>query len=167
MKKGFLKFKLIIIIFSLIIISKPESYAQEMPVPANLQAALFQKIFAFDKTLTAKGNIEVAVIGNSNDEIVAAFKAVGINTKTVNGEQVPAGVAAVYIMPGITNTKQQTASNGILSISGFPSYAEDGNVAIGIGVEGGKPKIIVNLKQLKAEGQELSADLLKIAKVIQ
>ena len=55
-----------------------------------------------------------------------------------------------------------------LTEAGFDvTVAEDGNVAIGIGVEGGKPKIIVNLKQLKAEGQELSADLLKIAKVIQ
>ena len=70
-------------------------------------------------------------------------------------------------MPGVTSTKQQSASKGILSISGVPSYAENGSVSIGLGVEDGKPKIIINMSQLKAEKQELSADLLKIAKIIQ
>jgi hypothetical protein len=139
-------------------------YAQE--IPANLQAALFKKIFSFDKTLTSKG-IEVAVLGASGDAIVSAFKEAGINAKAVSGNQVPGDVSVVYIMAGTASTKQQSASKGILSISGTVSLVESGQVAIGLTTEGGKPKIVIHMAQLKAEEQELSADLLKLAKVIQ
>lgn len=145
----------------LLLLSGSNLLAQE--VPANLQAALFKKIFTFDKTLSAKGKVEVVVIGAGGDAIVSAFKDAGISAKTGD---ISSASSVVYIMPGTSSTKSQTASKGILSISGFSSYVEDGKVAIGLGVEGGKPKIIVNMTQLKAEDQDLSADLLKIAKVI-
>ncbi|HVO73605.1 MAG TPA: YfiR family protein [Ignavibacteriaceae bacterium] len=151
-------------VFIIVLSINTRIFPQE--VPAGLQAALFNKIFAFDKTLQVKGNIEVAVLG-SGDEIAAAFKSAGINVKSVGGDQVPSGVSVVYVSSGVPSTKQQTSSKGILSISGVASYAEEGKVAIGIGTEGGKPKIIINLAQLKAEGHEVSADLLQIAKVIQ
>ncbi|MGE5810269.1 MAG: YfiR family protein [Ignavibacteria bacterium] len=160
-----IKCKLFFIALSITAVLLADSYAQEM-VPANLQAALFKKIFAFDKTLQAKGNIEVAVLG-SDDAIVAAFKEAGINVKSTGGDKVPPGASIVYVPSGITSTKQQTSSKGVLSISGIPSFVEEGKVSIGIGTEGGKPKILINLTQLKAEGHEVSADLLQIAKVIQ
>jgi hypothetical protein len=138
---------------------------QAQDLPANLQAALFKKIFAFDKTLESK-QIEVVVLG-SGDGIVAAFKEAGISAKAVSGNQLPAGVNVVYVNQGVTATKSQSASKGVLSISGTVSLVENGQVAIGLSVEGGKPKIVVNLPQLKAEGHEIAADLLKIAKIIQ
>jgi hypothetical protein len=138
--------------------------AQEMAVPANLQAALFKKILSFNKTLTAKGNFEVSIIGSGADAVVSAFKEAGLNAKATSDI---GSSAVVYIMPGTSSLKSQTSAKGVLSISGVTSYVENGSVAVGLGVEGGKPKIIVNMAQLKAEGQELSAELLKIAKVIQ
>jgi YfiR/HmsC-like len=156
--------KILKITISLIGLITLNSFAQDMAVPANLQAALFKKIFSFDKTLTAKGSVEVAVIGSGADQIVAAFKDAGINAKAASDI---GSASVVYIMPGTASLKSQSASKGVLSISGVTSYVENGNVAIGLGVEGGKPKIIINMSQLKAEGQELSSDLLKIAKVIQ
>ena len=141
-----------------------DTNAQEMAIPANLQAALFKKIFSFDKTLAAKGNFEVAVIGDGADEIVSAFKGAGVNAKASSDI---GGAAVVYVMPGASSVKSQSSAKKALSISGVTSLVENGNVAVGLGVEGGKPKIIIHLAQLKAEGQELSADLLKIAKVIQ
>ncbi|MBN1302615.1 MAG: YfiR family protein [Melioribacteraceae bacterium] len=143
--------------------------AQGMDIPANLQAALFKKIFAFNNTLKSKGSAEVAVLtgSGSGGDVVAAFKDAGISVKEVSGSNVPGDVDVVYVMPGVASPKSQTAGKGVLSISGVGSYAEKGDVAIGIGVEGGKPKIIIHFAQLKAEGQEISADLLKIAKVIQ
>ena len=131
-------------------------------VPANLQAALFKKIFSFDKTLT--GGAEVAVIGSSSEGIVSAFKAAGINAKSSDNL---AGANVVYVMPGAPSPKDQTGAKGILSISGDASYAESGKVAIGLGIEGGKPQIIIHMGQLKAEKHEFSPELLKIAKVIQ
>jgi len=155
-----------VVILFIIGIFTVNSFAQEMSVPPNLQAALFKKIFSFNKTLTSKGNVEVAVLGNGGDAVASALKEVGVNAKAVGGDQIPSGASVVYVMPGATSPKQQSASKGVLTISGVSSYVEDGKVAIGLGVEAGKPKIIINMAQLKAEGQELSADLLKIAKVI-
>ena len=153
--------KIITNIILLICLISMSGFAQEMPVPANLQAALFKKIFSFNKTLQAKGNVEVAVLGGGSGEVVSAFKEVGLNVKAV--DQVPPGASVVYVMPGATPPKQK----GVFSISGVPSYVESGKVSVGVGIDGGKPKIIVHLAQLKAEGQEMSADLLNIAKVIQ
>lgn len=140
-----------------------DSFSQDMAVPVNLQAALFKKIFSFDKTLSGKG-IEVAVIGGGGEAMVSAFKDAGINAKVVSGD-IPASSSVVYLMPGAP--KSQSSQKKILSISGVTSYVEDGRVAIGLGVEGGKPRIIINVKQLKSEGQDLNSDILNIAKIIQ
>lgn len=167
-KKDFnIKITFFIIIFLLSLTSIKIS-AQEMAVPANLQAALFKKIFTLDKTLQAKGNVELAVLtgSGSDDGIVSAFTAVGISAKAVSGTKPPAGANVVYLMPGVDAPSKQCASGGILSVSGDASLAESGKVSIAIGIEGGKPKIIVNFAQLKAEGQEVSASLLNISKVI-
>ena len=161
-----LKGRTTVVILFLLGIFAVNNFAQEMSVPPNLQAALFKKIFSFNKTLTSKGNVEVAVLGNGGDAVASALKEVGVNAKAVGGDQIPSGVSVVYVMPGTAAPKQQSASKGVLSISGVSSFVEDRKVAIGIGVEGGKPKIIINMSQLKAEGQELSSDLLKIARVI-
>ena len=98
--------------------------------------------------------------------MVAAFKDVGVNAKAVSGDQVPAGVSVVYLMPGVAPQKQQYASKGVLSICGSSINVEDGKISIGLGLESVKPKIIVHMGQLKAEGHELSTDVLKIAYVI-
>jgi len=167
MKNNSLSKKMIILITLVICLSSLNISAQDMAVPVNLQAALFKKIFTFNRTLQAKGNFEVAVLGASGNDMVAAFKEAGVNAKAVAGDQIPAGAAVVYIMPGTNPPSQQSASKSVLSISGVTSNVESGKVAIGLGVEGGKPKIIIHMGQLKAEGQDVSADLLKIATVIQ
>lgn len=160
--------KTVALVTCLISFTAANNFAQEMVIPANVQANLFKKIFAFDKTLASKGNIEVAVLSGSGsgDVMVAAFKDAGINAKAVSGDQVPAGASVVYLMPGVTPQKQQYASKGVLSICGSSINVEDGKIAIGLGIESGKPKIIVHMGQLKAEGHELSTDVLKIAYVI-
>jgi len=170
MKKNFDIKKIVIPIFLLMFgMMTVSGFAQEMPVPVNLQAALFKKIFAFDKTLQSKGNVEVAVLtgSGSGDDIVSAFKAAGVNVKAVSGDQVPDGVSVVYVMPGVKPPKQVCSQKGVLSISGVPSYAETGGVSVALSVENGKPQISINMKELKAEGQDMSADLLRLAKIIQ
>ncbi|MBI2418526.1 MAG: DUF4154 domain-containing protein [Ignavibacteriales bacterium] len=135
--------------------------AAAQTVPAPLQAALFKKILSFDKTLAGKSDIEVVVIGGAAD-IISALNGVGIKAK--------AGSAAegdvVYVAAGATPPKAATAKAGILSVSGSSAFAENGQVSVAIGIEDGKPKIFINMNQLKAERHEFSADLLKLAKVI-
>jgi hypothetical protein len=44
--------------------------------------------------------------------------------------------------------------------------AEQGHVSISIDEANERPQIVVNLQRLKTEGHTLSADVLKLAKVI-
>ncbi|MCX6139198.1 MAG: YfiR family protein [Ignavibacteriales bacterium] len=131
-------------------------------VPATLQAALLKKIFSFDKSLSGKAAIDVVVIGSA-DDVVAALNAVGMKAKS--GSEV--GGDVVYVAAGATPPKAASAKAGILSVSASTAFVEKGQVSVAIGLEDGKPKIYVNLGQLKAEKHELSADLLKLAKIIQ
>lgn len=146
--------------------------AQRMAVPANLQSAIFKKIFGFDKTLQEKGRIEVAVVYGdvaSRDAIVAAFNDLGIPAVPIRSDQASSGVGSatiVYVTPGGVPPKQLCVSNQILSISGVASFVENGQVSIGLTVEGGKPKILIHKGQLKAEGHELAKEILSMAKVI-
>jgi hypothetical protein len=147
--------------------------AQHMAVPANLQAAIFKKIFGFDKTLQAKGKIEVAIVygdGVAKDAIVAAFSDLGISAVPMKSDQVSQGLGnatIAYIVPGGVPPKQLCTRNRILSISGLPSFVENGQVSIGLSVEGGKPKILIHKGQLRAEGHELAEEILNMARIIQ
>ncbi len=145
------------------------SYAQESSVPANLQAAVFKKIFSFNKTLQDKGNVEIAVLSNddSGDEITEAFKSAGINARTVKGGQIPSTSTVVYLMPGVASPKEYCAEHGVLSISGTGSYIEDGKASVGLIIEEGKARIVVNIAELKAEKQQISSQVLTFAKIIQ
>ena len=160
--------KILVLITCLIGFTVANNFAQEMAFSASVQANLFKKIFAFDKTLTSKGNVEVAVLSGSGsgEAMAAAFKQVGVNAKAISGDQVPAGASVVYLMPGVNAQKQQYATKGVLSICGSSINVEDGKISIGLGLDGEKPKIIVHMGQLKAEGHELSTDVLKMAYVI-
>ncbi len=146
-------------------------YAQAMPVPANLQGALFKKIFNYNKTLQAKGIKLVIVYTDAaiKDEVVEGFKQFGLFPTAVSFNNIEKEIGnfnVAYITPGCGSTKLITDNNKVFSISGLSSLAEKGEVSVAIGVEGGKPKIIINKKKLDSEGQEVSADLLKVAKIL-
>lgn len=145
-----------------------------MPVPPNLQAAIFKKVFSYDKTIEGLNpKILVAFTDESaevKDKVIKAFKDAGVTVSAVKAEQLSASVSGInvlYIAPGVSGAKQICQKNGILSITGSPALVESGEVSVGLSVLDNKPKIIVHLKQLKAEGHELSAKLLQLAKVIQ
>ena len=145
-----------------------------MPVPPDLQAAIFKKVFDYDKTIQGKDpKILVAFSDDSagvKDKVIKAFKEAGVVVSAVKADQLSGsidGVNVLYITPGVSGVKQICEKNGILSITGSPALVESGEVSVGLSVLDNKPKIIVHLKQLKAEGHELSAKLLQLAKVIQ
>lgn len=160
---------IMMLLFVTILISlvPKQTLSQDMAVPAKLQAALFKKIFSFDNTLKSKG-IDIAILttDGSGGEVESNFKAAGLKVSVVTGNSVPSGATVAYVMPGVSSPKSECASKKVLSVSGVTSYVESGDVAIGLGVEGGKPKIIIHHNQLMAEGHEIAGGLLNIAKVI-
>jgi hypothetical protein len=73
--------------------------------------------------------------------------------------------AVVYVCPGVVPPKSLFNKFRVLSISGVPAFAKSGQVSIAMAAVEGKPKVIVHMGQLKAEGHDLSADMLKLASV--
>ncbi len=147
----------------------------EMPVPPKLQAAMFQKIFRFDKTLSGK-DVKVLLIHGEEvpdvaDILKKEFENVEVSVIIANaselGDKIDE-VSVVYVMADVETepVKKLCTEKSVLSISGLPKLVESGEVSVSIGEQAGKPKIMVNLNQLKAEGHELSAELLKLAKII-
>jgi hypothetical protein len=47
----------------------------------------------------------------------------------------------------------------------MPSLTENGTTSVAIGIEAGKPKVFIHLTRAKAEKQEFSSDLFKVARV--
>lgn len=152
------------------------STAEEMPLPPDLQAALFKKIFEYDRDLVAAENLVVLVTHNGDrfemaEVIVEAFReadisAVSVAAADLSGELAESSV--VYVTDGVDVGEVQSlcASRGILSVSGYPALAESGSVAVGIGVHEQKPQILVHLERLRIEGHQLAAELLSLARVI-
>jgi hypothetical protein len=165
-----LKFFVVAVFFSSLLLP---SFAQEMPVPPELQVALFKKVFGYDKKIQQSALKMLVVFTDASagvkDQIVKAFKDSGVAVNAVKSDQLTdsiAGVNVLYIAPGVSGAKQICQKNGILSITGMPSLVESGEASVGLSVLDNKPKIIVHLKQLKAEGHELSANLLQLARII-
>jgi hypothetical protein len=53
----------------------------------------------------------------------------------------------------------------VTTLTGVPRYVETG-VAIGVDLKGERPEIVINLAASRAEGADLAAQLLKLARVI-
>lgn len=149
--------------------------AQEMPIRVEAQAEIFRRIFLFNKSFEGKKKLKVAVVYSAisadvKDAAVAAFQAQGINAVALTEsalEKNLSDVQIVYITPGVMNADKICAQNRILSITGIPTLTRNGKASIALGTKNGKASIIVHRQQLKNESQEMSAELLQMAQVIQ
>jgi len=148
----------------------------EMPLPHKLQGALFKKILLYDRTLEGREDVAVSVVpgadGGAADDLAAALSDAGLRATVTRSAQLGsslAGGSVVYLMPGaLTPALQELcASRKALTIAGVPSWAERGEVSIALDSADGKPVIVINLKRARNEGHEFSAQLLRLAKVVQ
>jgi len=147
--------------------------AEDTPVPADLQAAIFQKVFSYDRTLPNGTSPEVVIAFSANsvklkDSLLKAFEGLGIKASAQLDADIKSmsGIHVLYVATEGKSFRQLCQQNGVLSITGFPSLVEKGEVAVGLDASGDKPKIVVHRKQLKAEGHELDAHLLRLARLI-
>lgn len=147
------------------------SAQQDMPVPVKLHVAMLCKTFGYNKSL--KGSPKVLVVYNDasasvKDEAMKSFMALGFPASAVKQDQLSKHSGdenIVYVAAGNIPVQKLCEERGLLSISGIPALAENGKVAMSIGTESGRPRIFIHLGQTKAQKQELSAEVLKLAKV--
>src|SRR5260221_3491421 len=161
--------------------------AQASAIPANVQVQLFSKIWMFDRSIAENDLIVMAVLYQSTfhaseegkDQLVEAVRAgrfkircvpvalddVGNVVKTL--EHVKADVFYVTEMRGVSilDVVRVSRARHIKTITAGAGWLE-GGVAIGLRVLDDKPVILVNLRAAKAEGSDLTAQLLRFSTVI-
>jgi YfiR/HmsC-like len=159
----------------------------DVDVPANLQAALFYKIFDFDENLTETSGPEIVVgifynPGNprseqAKDEIKENFSI--LSGKEISGKSVVIKEIAsleqlrdidiVYVTLGndasIDEIVKICHAYKILGITDVAEYAQKG-LAIALRLEDQKPKIIINKNSAEQSGAKLSSKILSLAEII-
>lgn len=161
--------------------------AETSPIPARVQVLLFSKIWMFDRSVAENDHIVMAVLYQSTfrasaetkDQLIEAVRAEGLKVRCVpialddvdqvsNAlQRVQADVFYVTEMRGINILEVIRISRArkIKTITVVPGYVEAG-VAIGLRVRNDKPTIVVNLAAAKAEGSDLTGQLLRVATII-
>ena len=78
-------------------------------------------------------------------------------------------VNILYIAPlrtlELNRITRLSRARKLMTLTGVPHYVKSG-LAVGIGVRGKNPRIIINLPAARAEGSNFSSQLLRLAKVI-
>lgn len=143
-----------------------------MPVPENIQAALLPKVLKFNPELSQKAKIKMLIVydNNSQNNKDEFFKELSglMEIKAIRPielEETITGYDLVYFMPGLDELSIICKTHKVLSVTGISQYVEHGKISLGFGIQNNKPKILVNLTSLDEEGQSLSSDILRIAKI--
>jgi hypothetical protein len=168
--------------------------AQDMAVPVDVQVPLLAKILGFDRTLPGGPSDEVVLgvlfqgkyrtsanvaaevrdaINRSQQSIGGRpVRMVGIDldeTPNLEASLTRLHVTVLYVTPlraidlqALTTT---TRASRIPTVTGVPEYVETG-LGIGIGIKGERPEIVINLGASRAEGADLNAQLLKLARIV-
>lgn len=143
-------------------------------VPADLQVALLSKLVFFYKNVrTDGGGISIYVLGDQAvlDELkTKEGKLFGIKklVKVDGGAELPSEVPSVLFVNDEAKAADAVAyaqKNKILSVTSNPKLVNQ-NITLGLGNEGGKPKIILNLSSSKEEGIEWNTAILKVAETV-
>ncbi len=169
--------------------------AQDMPVSPEAQYSLFVRILTFDRTLHKKDSARI-VIGvlyqegvkislEAKDDFMAAVAQSNIKEiagrpiecipLAIRGSTLPTrasqdSIEILYVTPvrafDIASLARAMDEAKILTMTGVPEYVQDG-IAIGIGTRGDKPSILINLYRAKSQGADLSAQLLRLATIVE
>jgi hypothetical protein len=170
--------------------------AQAMDVPVGIQIPLISKILTYDRNLPQRAG-ELVVVGiiyqssfresstvknqilkSVSDARLETLGGMPFKLETIDLERRDdlAGVlrsrnvTIVYVTPlrayDIASILEPCRANKILTLTGVSGYTDDG-IAVGIGIQYQKPKILINLASAKAEGADFDSHFLKLVRVLQ
>jgi hypothetical protein len=167
----------------------PSLAAQEVPVPVRVQVPLLLRIMSFDRNLAQRrtGDLVIAVLYQSRNRTsmaiaeevtrtlgsLAGTEAVGIdldNVVDLRAARAQSRGLVLYVSPlrGVEISRIVGVSReaGVTTVTGVPRYVEEG-IAIGLDLKAERPEIVVNLAGARAEGADFTAQLLKLARLVQ
>ncbi|MDQ8164279.1 MAG: YfiR/HmsC family protein [Gemmatimonadota bacterium] len=164
-----------------------------MEVPAAVHVPLFLKVLSFDRQLRARAANEVLVVvayqgGNGptvrlKDEVlrlIAAERigiaglplralAVDLDRESLAETLRATGAAALYVPPlrGLDLSAVIAAARAarVTTFSAVPAGVASG-LAVGVRLQGDRPRLLVNVAAARLEGADFSAELLKLAVLV-
>ena len=166
--------------------------AEELAVPAVLQAELVAKVAAYDKNFAARAGDRAHVLivvkeenpdssrfgtsmkgalenlpfvgGLPHDEVIVAFSGAAQLAAACRSKR----AAVVYLAPGlgdeIPRIRAALEGTSVLSVTANAEDVAKG-VVLGFDLVSGKPKIVVQLTQAKKQDVAFRSELLKLARV--
>jgi hypothetical protein len=171
----------------------PPAAAQRMAVPVEVQIPLMLKILSFDRVRTARrdqtlvvgvlhqrGYRESAVVADEVVRVLLAARDPGWlvsvipidldNTVDLGEVLTRARIDVLYVTPlrrvSLRQIIAASRTRHVTTLSGVPAYVGSG-IAVGIDLLEDRPKILVNLEASRAEGAQLSAELLQLARLVE
>jgi len=163
-------------------------------VPPQLQAQLVARLGTFDRNFQARagavaqilvvhqaGNSESSFEGASLAKAIGELRDVGgVAARVEEAEWSDAQalaarcrarkIALVYFTVGLENEMPRVADAftgvDVLTVGTSARHAEHGAV-VGFGLEEARPKIVLNLKQARAQNVAFKAELLKLARIVE
>lgn len=170
------------------LLAQAAAQAQEMEVPVALQVPLFLKVLTFDRQRPQNDESEIvfgiayqsgfrssAQARNMVAEAVRSVARVRIVLINLDRESLESilrnhKVQLLYVAPlramSPAAVAGVAAANHALTVTGVPQYVEQG-VAVGLRLQGERPRIMVNLTASKLCGADFTSELLKLAEVYQ
>lgn len=165
--------------------------AQEMEIPVSIQVPLFLKVVSFDRrhvpqpdrplvlavvfqgrnraSLTARNDV-MRIVSSGNAGMAVVAREIDLDAERLDSALARVGAEVVYIAPlrafDIADVARVTRAAGVTTFTGVPDYVQLG-LAVSVRLQGDRPKLLVNLPASRLEGADFSAELLKLAQVVQ
>ena len=164
---------------ALVLSSAPRALAEEMS-NLDLASRIFLKILLLDRELASKTSYRVVVGVIGSDAAHRAFSALRGHFLDQSHDFVLADVVhydsldadsprptVLYVGPDASPEEVTafTRKNSVLSVTTVGEYLERG-VSVGLTVENGKPRVVLNLLNSNREGLHWDSKMLKISRVV-
>lgn len=154
----------------------PARADEEQVVPVEVQAAIFKKVFGYDRSFEGRPPSSILVVpgGDSRgraETVAAEFGRAGFSTEVVEeaaaAARLEVGVVVYLLSAPKGPLLDELARAGVLSISGDPDLAVRGVVTIALRRKpDGRTEILVHLARARAERHDFSSYLLSISTIV-
>jgi hypothetical protein len=168
-------------------------HAGEVTVPVALQVDLLGRVVRFERNYASHGAQPAVVVVVAKSGLAAAVRAAAQVNAALSQVQNLGGrpaqptpqtfstavalrsaardAAVVYLMPGFSQAELKGIAaafvdSNVLTVGTSNGDVESGAV-LGFELEGSKPRIVLNLPQARAQHLDFSAQLLRLARVVQ
>ncbi len=168
--------------------------AEQVQIPARLQAALVAKVAAYDTRFAARANgaalvlivvaggkaeserfgeeiraelsVQPKIGGVSHSEEIVRYSSAAELARLVRERR----AALLYVAPALSEEAAQIASAltglDVLSVAALAGDVQQ-RIVLGFARESGRPRLLVNLEQARRQNVAFNPDLLRLVRVIQ